>query len=150
MNSHSISACALILTAAVCGAAQADDALGDLLKPLTQQKSSADAKDLLGALVADMPMTTSPATFVLGASDMEVPRVSTFRTFASSVGRAIGKDGKPSTSMAVEIAPYLALKEISWSDFDGDFNRSTQHLFSYRQDFVIQAFSQLDLTAMQS
>ena len=32
----------------------------------------------------------------------------------------------------------------------GGFNRSVQHLCSYRQDFVIQAFSQRGLTAMQS
>ena len=64
--------------------------------------------------VIDMPVTTAPAVFLLGASGQQVPRLSTFREFGTQVARAYDDSGKLSNAVAAEIAPSLALGHTTW------------------------------------
>lgn len=64
----------------------------------------------------DMPVTTAPATFLLGASGQQVPRLSSFRTFATQVSRAYNENGKIANAVAAEIAPVLAIGRTSWDE----------------------------------
>ena len=64
----------------------------------------------------DMPMATSPASFLLGAAGENVPRLTSFRTFATQAARAYDEQGKVANAVAVELAPGLALGKLSWSD----------------------------------
>ena len=64
--------------------------------------------------VIDMPVTTAPAVFLLGASGQQVPRLSTFREFGTQVARAYDDSGKLSNAVAAEIAPSLVLGHTTW------------------------------------
>lgn len=93
------------------------------VSPLANAQSlSLDEK--IKAATVDMPITTAPATFLLGASGEEVPRVSTFRAFSSQAARAFDAKGKVANAIAVEIAPSLAMGKTTWEDIArSQFNR---------------------------
>jgi len=76
-------------------------------------------KSKIAAAVVDMPVTTSPASFMLGTAGQAVPRLSTFRSFAAQVARAYDANGKLANAVAAEIAPALALGSSTWKDIDG-------------------------------
>ncbi|MGK5061270.1 hypothetical protein [Janthinobacterium sp. LB3P112] len=69
---------------------------------------------VLSDTVIDMPVTTAPAAFLLGASGQQVPRLSTFREFGTQVARAYDDSGKLSNAVAAEIAPSLVLGHTTW------------------------------------
>lgn len=84
---------------------------------------AADDKDDLKSkldVMVDMPVTTAPATFVLGAAGQAVPRVSTFRAFSAQFARAFDAQGNLTNAVAAEIAPALALGKIRWEDIVGN------------------------------
>lgn len=81
---------------------------------LAQEKKSLD--DLIKAATVDMPISTAPASFLLGASGENVPRLSSFRTFSAQAARAFDDTGKVANAVAVELAPGLALGRTSWED----------------------------------
>ena len=94
--------------------AAASSALTDaLIKAHNTQAIS----EMLKAMTVEMPVTTSPATFVLGAASTVVPRVSTFREFATEISNGVGQDGKIARSVAAEINPLLSLGPVSWRDY---------------------------------
>lgn len=93
------------------------DAVGEALAKLSGHDAKMNVGDLLKSLTVDMPSTTSPATFLLGVAGTAVPRVSTFRAFATQLGRAVDDKGRLRNSMAVEINPRLASGPVSWADF---------------------------------
>jgi hypothetical protein len=93
-----------------------DDALLQGLTALGAKKSQ-DVADLVQALTIDMPVTTSPATFVLGAAGTAVPRVSTWKKFAADAGSALDDNGKIAKAVAFEINPYLAAGPVSWTAY---------------------------------
>ncbi|APA68081.1 hypothetical protein [Janthinobacterium sp. 1_2014MBL_MicDiv] len=80
--------------------------------------SAAAEKMSLGSLlqkaVVDMPATTAPAAFLLGASGQQVPRLSTFREFGTQIARAYDENGELANAVAAEIAPSLVLGHTSW------------------------------------
>lgn len=69
---------------------------------------------MLQKAVIDMPATTAPAVFLLGASGQQVPRLSTFREFGAQIARAYDENGNVSNAVAAEIAPSLALGHTRW------------------------------------
>lgn len=73
-------------------------------------------KSITEKATIDMPITTAPATFLLGASGEQVPRLSSFRTFATQVARAYDENGKIANAVAAEVAPSLAIGRTSWDD----------------------------------
>ncbi len=87
---------------------------------LVKLKDGVAVGDLLKSLVVDMPVTTPPATFVLGAAGTVVPRVSTFREFGAQLSNAVGDDGKIKNAVAVEINPRLAMGPVKWNDYRDD------------------------------
>jgi len=112
----------VILLAAA--AANAADTTGSENEPsLTQAivdlKGNAEVAKTISALTEDVPMTTAPAAYVLGVSGDQVPRYTTFRTFAAGVERGIGKDGEIANAVTAEIAPLLALKVLNLEDQKG-------------------------------
>lgn len=108
----------LLTSTALAQAEQpAKDAVGEALAKLSGKDAKTDVGGFLKSLTVDMPATTPPATFLLGTAGTTVPRVSTFRAFAAQLGKAVGDDGKLRDSMAIEIAPRLAMGPVSWKDF---------------------------------
>lgn len=97
-------------------AADDDDGVLQELKALGA-KDSKQVSDLVKSLTIDMPVTTSPATFVLGAAGTSVPRVATWRKFAVDVGSALDDNGKIAKAVAFEINPYLASGPVSWTSY---------------------------------
>lgn len=93
---------AAIAIACACAAARAAD--GESLA------------DLVKAGTVDMPLTTSPAAFMLGASGENVPRLASFRMFSTQAARAFDEKGNVANAMAVELAPALAIGRMTWSD----------------------------------
>lgn len=82
---------------------------GDLF---AQEKKS--LTDLINDATVDMPISTAPASFLLGASGENVPRLSTFRAFSAQAARAFDDTGKIANAAAVELAPGLALGRTTW------------------------------------
>ncbi len=89
-----------------------------ILMALGAHADNKSLDQLLQAATVDMPVTTAPATFLLGASGEAVPRLSSFRAFATQVGRAVDETGKIKNAIAVEIAPTLALRTTTWEDIE--------------------------------
>lgn len=89
-------------------------------------QDGATVSALLKSVVVDMPVTTAPATFLLGAAGTAVPRVATFREASAQIANAVGDDGKIRTSTAFEIVPRLAVGPVQWTDYKAD--RLTQIL----------------------
>lgn len=81
-----------------------------------KDESKKSLSELIDAATVDMPVTTAPAVFLLGASGETVQRMASFRAFSSQVSRAFDADGKVANAVAVEIAPALAMKSLTWSD----------------------------------
>lgn len=71
-------------------------------------------EDLVNAATLDMPVTTAPAALLLGVSGETVQRMASFRAFSSQVARAFDADGRLANAVAVEIAPALAMKNVTW------------------------------------
>lgn len=93
-------------------------------KTIVDLKGNKAVADMISQLTEDVPMTTAPASFVLGVSGSEVPRYTTFRAFATGVQRAMGKDGKIANSVSAEIAPALALEVLTLEDQTDWFKRA--------------------------
>jgi hypothetical protein len=80
------------------------------------QAESQGLSDKIKAATVDMPVTTAPSSFLLGASGETVPRLSSFRSFSAQVARAYDDKGKISNAVAVELAPLLAMGTTTWED----------------------------------
>lgn len=78
----------------------------------------------IDAAVVDMPVTTSPASFVLGTAGQAVPRLSTFRSFATQIARAYDANGKLANAIGAEIAPALAIGSTTWQDINTWYGRT--------------------------
>jgi hypothetical protein len=63
-----------------------------------------------------MPTSTAPASFLLGASGENVPRLTSFRAFAAQAARAYDDKGRITNAVGVEIAPALAMGRMTWTD----------------------------------
>lgn len=72
--------------------------------------------DVIRAGTVDMPTSTPPASFLLGASGENVPRLTSFRAFASQAARAYDSKGNVANAVGVEIAPALAMGRMTWTD----------------------------------
>jgi hypothetical protein len=108
-----------VATAQAAGAAAAADSAASapsLTQAIINLKGNKAVSDVISQLTEDVPMTTAPANYVLGVSGSEVPRYTTFRTFATGVQRAVGKDGKIANAVSAEIAPLLALEVLTLED----------------------------------
>jgi hypothetical protein len=77
----------------------------------------------------DMPMTTSPALFVLGRSPVEIPRATSAREFVGQIARSIDANGNVSTSLVGEISAYRLL------------NKQNLNLGRYRDNYLDQVLS---------
>ncbi|HEY0818260.1 MAG TPA: hypothetical protein VGD46_05755 [Rhizobacter sp.] len=77
---------------------------------------STSLEDLVQAATLDMPVTTAPAALLLGVSGETVQRMGSFRAFSSQAARAFDAEGKLANAVAVEIAPALAMKNVTWED----------------------------------
>ena len=75
--------------------------------------------ELVKAATVPMPITTAPASFLLGASGENVPRLASFRDFTTQAARAFDERGRLSNSVAVEVAPALAMGRTTWDDIVG-------------------------------
>lgn len=93
--------------------AQPAESLSSLLVKLRDNDEVGKVKK---SLTEDVPMTTAPAAYVLGIAGDEVPRATTFRSFATGLARGVGKDGKLGNAVAAEVSPLLALKVLSLDD----------------------------------
>lgn len=80
-----------------------------------QQTAKASLADVVKLSSVDMPMGTSPATFLLGASGENVPRVTSFRELFTQAGRAVDEKGKIANALSVEVAPAFAIGDgLDW------------------------------------
>lgn len=77
-----------------------EQALGELIKQAT----------------VAMPIATAPASFLLGTSGENVPRLASFREFSTQAARAYDEKGNIANAVAVEVAPALAMGTTSWED----------------------------------
>jgi len=107
-------------TAAESAAPAASDAASAESDLLTKFKPANAVGDLIKSLTADMPVTTPPASFLLGAAGTDVPRVSTFRALGLQLSNAVGDDGKIKTTTAAEINPLLATGPVTWTRYRAD------------------------------
>jgi len=73
-------------------------------------------KEIIKEATVDMPISTAPASFLLGASGENVPRLTSFRAFATQAARAYDDKGNVANAVAVELAPALAVGRLSWED----------------------------------
>ncbi len=83
-----------------------------LATPAQAEGQSLD--ELMRAALVDMPITTSPASAMLGASGENVPRLSSFRAFSMQVARGFDAKGQVAEAMGAELAPALAMGDIRW------------------------------------
>jgi hypothetical protein len=72
--------------------------------------------EAIKSAVVDMPITTAPAAFLIGASGEKVLRAQSFRPFAAGVARAYNERGELANAVAAEIAPALAMQRYTWDD----------------------------------
>lgn len=92
-----------------------------LLLPLAMISALASAEDvnlpdIVKAATVDMPVTTAPASFLLGSSGESVPRLSSFRAVSAQAGRAFDAKGNVANAVAVELAPGLALGNLTFEE----------------------------------
>lgn len=73
-------------------------------------------KQLVDQATVSMPITTTPATFLLGSAGESVPRLSSFRAFSTQIAQAFDEKGEVVNSISAEISPALALENLSWDD----------------------------------
>jgi hypothetical protein len=106
------------LTAIICCTSSAEDASTppDISQTIANLKGDADVQNILDSFNSDIPTSTSPATFVLGAAGEQVPRYSSFREFAAGIGQGLDANGKILKSVSGEIAPFLAIGTITLQD----------------------------------
>lgn len=102
------------LAASACAAALSVPAVA-----LSQTQENATLGELVKAATVPMPITTAPASFLLGASGENVPRLASFRDFTTQAARAFDERGRVANSVAVEVAPALAMGRTSWDDIVG-------------------------------
>ena len=72
--------------------------------------------ELIKQATVAMPIATAPASFLLGASGENVPRLASFREFSTQAARAYDEKGNIANAVAVEVAPALAMGTTSWED----------------------------------
>jgi hypothetical protein len=72
--------------------------------------------ELIQQATVAMPIATAPASFLLGATGENVPRLASFREFSTQAARAYDEKGKIANAVAVEVAPALAMGTTSWED----------------------------------
>ncbi|MFH7043489.1 hypothetical protein ABT392_14400 [Paucibacter sp. JuS9] len=70
--------------------------------------------ETIKATHVDMPITTSVAAFMLGASGENVPRLSSLREFSAQVGRAFDANGKVANAVSAEFIPAMAIGKLDW------------------------------------
>ncbi|MDM4765268.1 hypothetical protein [Pelomonas sp. SE-A7] len=97
------------------------------LLPTLAVAQSSSLADLIKSATVPMPMSTSPASFLLGNSGENVPRLTSFRDFTTQVSRAYDDKGKLATAVAAEVAPGLAMGTMTWSDI---VNSPAQRIWS--------------------
>lgn len=73
------------------------------------QSGGGNLADALKQATVDMPIGTSPASFLLGGTGESVPRLTSFREFSALAARAVDETGKVSTSIAAELTPAYAI-----------------------------------------
>lgn len=81
---------------------------------IAQDAKSLPLKKLIDSATLDMPIATSPAAFMLGASGENVPRLTSFRAFATQIARAYDEEGRLANAISVELAPVLASNRVTW------------------------------------
>lgn len=72
--------------------------------------------ELVNVATVDMPITTTPASFLLGTAGENVPRLSSFREFSTQLAQAFDESGEVVNSVSAEIAPALAMDNLTWEN----------------------------------
>lgn len=97
------------------------------LAPTFAYAQSQALGDLIKQATVRMPIATAPASFLLGASGENVPRLASFREFSTQAARAYDAKGNIANAVAVEVAPALAMGATSWEDIT---TRQTMRVWS--------------------
>lgn len=97
--------------------------VGALAEPTSSEIAAANLtlKEKIEIAAVDMPVGVSPASFLLGASGENVPRLAAFRQFFMQAGRAYNEKGEIAKAVAVEVAPALATGGLAWTDIERSF-----------------------------
>lgn len=78
-------------------------------------KKPTTLSETIKATHVDMPITTSVAAYMLGASGENVPRLSSLREFSTQIGRAFDANGKVTNAVSAEFIPAMALGNLDWA-----------------------------------
>ena len=94
--------------------------VGALAEPTPSDIAAANLtlKQKIEIAAVDMPVGVSPASFLLGASGENVPRLAAFRQFFMQAGRAYNEKGEVAKAVAVEVAPAVATGGLTWTDIE--------------------------------